>query len=99
MKELLGDPEDDFDFLMARSPITYVEKMKAPLLVLQGANDPRCVKPESDQMVEKLRSVGVDVEYHVFEDEGHDFSKRANQLKAYRLIAAFLFKQFGMEAD
>ena len=99
MKELLGDPEDDFDFLMARSPITYVEKMKAPLLVLQGANDPRCVKPESDQMVEKLRSVGVDVEYHVFDDEGHDFSKRANQLKAYRLIAAFLFKQFGMEAD
>ena len=99
MKELLGDPEDDFDFLMARSPITYVEKMKAPLLVLQGANDPRCVKPESDQMVEKLRSVGVDVEYHVFDDEGHDFSKRANQLKAYRLIAAFLFKHFGMEAD
>ncbi len=99
MKEWLGDPEEDFDFLMSRSPITYVENMKAPLLVLQGANDPRCVKPESDQMVEKLRSIGVDVEYHVFEDEGHDFSKRANQLKAYRLIAAFLFKQFGMAAD
>ena len=96
MKEWVGDPEEDFDFLMSRSPITYVDKMKAPLLVLQGANDPRCVKAESDQMVEKLRSIGVDVEYHVFEDEGHDFSKRANQLKAYRLIAAFLFKQFGI---
>ena len=72
--------------------------MKAPLLVLQGANDPRCVKPESDQMVEKLRSIGVDVEYHVFDDEGHDFSKRANQLKAYRLIAAFLFKHFDIAA-
>jgi dipeptidyl aminopeptidase/acylaminoacyl peptidase len=97
MKQWVGDPEEDFDFLMSRSPITYVENMKAPLLVLQGANDPRCVKPESDQMVEKLRSIGVDVEYHVFEDEGHDFSKRANQLKAYRLIAAFLFKQFGID--
>jgi dipeptidyl aminopeptidase/acylaminoacyl peptidase len=99
MKEWVGDPEEEVDFLMSRSPITYVENMKAPLLVLQGANDPRCVKPESDQMVERLRSIGVDVEYHVFEDEGHDFSKRANQLKAYRLIAAFLFKQFGVSAD
>jgi dipeptidyl aminopeptidase/acylaminoacyl peptidase len=99
MKEWVGDPEEDFDFLMSRSPITYVEHMKAPLLVLQGANDPRCVKPESDQMVEKLRSLGQEVEYHVFEDEGHDFSKHANQLKAYRLIAAFLFKQFGLPAD
>ena len=99
MKDWVGDPEEDFDFLMERSPISYVDKMKAPLLVLQGANDPRCVKPESDQMVDKLRSIGVDVEYHVFEDEGHDFSKRANQLKAYRLIAAFLFKQFDVAAD
>jgi dipeptidyl aminopeptidase/acylaminoacyl peptidase len=99
MKEWVGDPEEDFDFLMSRSPITYVEHMKAPLLVLQGANDPRVVKPESDQMVEKLRSLGHEVEYHVFEDEGHDFSKRANQLKAYRLIAAFLFKQFGVPGD
>jgi dipeptidyl aminopeptidase/acylaminoacyl peptidase len=99
MKEWVGDPDEDFDFLMSRSPITYVENIKAPLLVLQGANDPRVVKPESDQMVEKLRSLGQEVEYHVFEDEGHDFSKRANQLKAYRLIAAFLFKQFGVPAD
>jgi dipeptidyl aminopeptidase/acylaminoacyl peptidase len=99
MKTFVGDPEEDFDFLMSRSPITYVDHIKAPLLVLQGANDPRVVKPESDQMVEKLRSLGQEVEYHVFEDEGHDFSKRANQLKAYQIIAAFLFKQFGLAAD
>ena len=99
MKDWVGDPEEDFEFLMSRSPITYVERMKAPLLVLQGANDPRVVKPESDQMVEKLRSLGREVEYHVFEDEGHDFSKRANQLKAYRLIATFLFKHFGLPRD
>src|SRR6202521_1124910 len=99
MKDWVGDPEEDFEFLMSRSPITYVERMKAPLLVLQGANDPRVVKPESDQMVEKLRSLGREVEYHVFEDEGHDFTKRANQLKAYRLIATFLFKHFGLPRD
>jgi dipeptidyl aminopeptidase/acylaminoacyl peptidase len=99
MKKWVGDPVEDFDMLMGRSPITYVEQLKAPLLVLQGANDPRVVKPESDQMVERLRTLGRDVEYHVFEDEGHDFSKRANQLKAYRLIAAFLFKHFGLPAE
>lgn len=99
MKKWVGDPVEDFDFLMARSPITYVDRVRVPLLVLQGANDPRVVKPESDQMVEKLRSLGRDVEYHVFEDEGHDFSKRANQLKAYRIISAFLFNQFGLDAD
>ena len=99
MKKWVGDPDEDHDFLMERSPITYVENVRAPLLVLQGARDPRVVKPESDQMVEKLRSLGREVEYHVFEDEGHDFSKRVNQLQAYRLIAAFLFKHFGLPPD
>ena len=99
MKKWVGDPDEDFDFLMERSPITYVENVRAPLLVLQGARDPRVVKPESDQMVEKLRGLGREVEYHVFEDEGHDFSKRANQLRAYRVIAGFLFKHFGLSPD
>ena len=67
--------------------------------MLQGANDPRVVKPESDQMVETLRRLGREVEYAVFADEGHDFSKRRNQLHAYRLISAFLFKHFGLAAD
>ena len=99
MKKWVGDPDEDAEMLMQRSPITYVENARAPLLVLQGARDPRVVKPESDQMVEKLRSMGREVEYHVFEDEGHDFSKRANQLRAYRIIAAFLFKQFGLPEE
>ncbi|HEX6547129.1 MAG TPA: prolyl oligopeptidase family serine peptidase [Candidatus Dormibacteraeota bacterium] len=101
MKKWVGDPEDDHDFLLERSPITYVEDIQAPLMVLQGANDPRVVKSESDQMVERLRGLGREVEYHVFEDEGHDFSRRSNQLRAYVLIAAFLFRQFGLpvEAD
>jgi len=98
MKKWVGDPDEDAVLLMERSPISHVEGVRAPLLVLQGARDPRVVKPESDQMVETLRALGREVEYHVFEDEGHDFSKRANQVQAYRLIAAFLFKNFGLPA-
>ena len=90
MAEWVGDPEEDADMLRERSPITYVEQVKSPLLVLQGANDPRVVKAESDQMVERLRSLGRDVEYVVFEDEGHGFAKRANQLRGYWLVAEFL---------
>jgi dipeptidyl aminopeptidase/acylaminoacyl peptidase len=86
----VGDPETEADFLMERSPITYVENVKAPLLVIQGATDPRVVKGESDQMVEKLRGLGRDVEYVVFDDEGHGFTKRPNELKAYRLAAEWL---------
>jgi dipeptidyl aminopeptidase/acylaminoacyl peptidase len=86
----VGDPETEADFLMERSPITYVEDVKTPLLVIQGATDPRVVKGESDQMVEKLQSLGREVEYVVFDDEGHGFTKRPNELKAYRLAADWL---------
>lgn len=99
MKKWVGDPDEDREMLVARSPITYVEDLRAPLLVLQGANDPRVVKPESDQMVATLRKLGREVEYVVFEDEGHDFSKRGNQLRAYRLIAGFLLKHFDVLQD
>ena len=86
----VGDPETEADFLMERSPITYVENVKTSLLVMQGATDPRVVKGESDQMVERLRSLGREVEYVVFEDEGHGFTKRPNEVKAYRLAAEWL---------
>jgi len=64
--------------------------VRAPLLVIQGAKDPRVVKPESDQLVEKLRELGRTVEYVVLEDEGHGFTKRQNELKAYGLAAGWL---------
>ncbi len=86
----VGDPETEADFLMERSPITYVENVQTPLLVIQGATDPRVVKSESDQLVDKLKSLGRDVEYVVFDDEGHGFTKRANELKAYGLAAKWL---------
>jgi dipeptidyl aminopeptidase/acylaminoacyl peptidase len=88
----VGDPETEADFLMERSPITYVENVQTPLLVIQGATDPRVVKGESDQLVEKLQSLGRDVEYVVFDDEGHGFTKRPNELKAYSLAAEWLEK-------
>jgi dipeptidyl aminopeptidase/acylaminoacyl peptidase len=86
----VGDPDTEAEFLMERSPITYVENVRAPLLVIQGATDPRVVKGESDQMVEKLNSLGREVEYVVFDDEGHGFTKRTNELKANRLAAEWL---------
>jgi dipeptidyl aminopeptidase/acylaminoacyl peptidase len=90
MKRFVGDPDEDQEMLTERSPLTYIENAKAPLLVIQGATDPRVVKPESDQLVEKLRSMGRTVEYEVFEDEGHGFTKRPNELKAMRLSAEWL---------
>jgi dipeptidyl aminopeptidase/acylaminoacyl peptidase len=92
----VGDPETEADFLMERSPITYVENMRTPLLVIQGATDPRVVRGESDQMVEKLRELGREVEYVVFDDEGHGFTKRSNELKAYQLAAEWLERHLGV---
>jgi dipeptidyl aminopeptidase/acylaminoacyl peptidase len=85
MAKWVGDPDTEEDFLRERSPITYVDQVRAPLLVLQGAKDPRVVQAESDQMVERLRELGREVEYVVFEDEGHGFTRYANEVRGYRL--------------
>ncbi|HZC29270.1 MAG TPA: prolyl oligopeptidase family serine peptidase, partial [Gaiellaceae bacterium] len=92
MKRFVGDPDEDAELLRERSPMTYIENAKAPLLVIQGAKDPRVVKAESDQLVEKLRSLGRTVEYIVFEDEGHGFTKRKNELTTMRASAEWLEK-------
>jgi dipeptidyl aminopeptidase/acylaminoacyl peptidase len=86
----LGDPETEADFLMERSPITYVDQVRCPLFVIQGANDPRVVKAESDQIVERLRERGLEVRYDVYQDEGHGFTKYANRLRALKDTAEFL---------
>jgi dipeptidyl aminopeptidase/acylaminoacyl peptidase len=88
--DLLGDPDKESDFLLSRSPVTFIENVRCPLLIIQGANDPRVVKPESDQIVEKLKSKGLEVEYMVFSDEGHGFTKRRNEFAAYKRVAEFL---------
>jgi len=90
MAQWVGDPETEEDFLRERSPITYVDKVRAALLVIQGAKDWRVAKAESDQMVERLRELGRDVEYVVFEDEGHGFTRYENEVRAYRLTCEWL---------
>ncbi|WP_131741002.1 S9 family peptidase [Actinomadura roseirufa] len=87
---VLGDPETDAEHLACRSPITYADTITAPLLVLQGARDPRVPRAESDRLVAHLRRRGVDVRYEVFDDEGHGFTSRENELRAYAEIARFL---------
>jgi dipeptidyl aminopeptidase/acylaminoacyl peptidase len=89
MDEWVGNPEIDHEMLIERSPITYVDQIKAPLFIIQGSQDARVVKAESDQIVEKLRARGVDVRYDVYEDEGHGFTKRENELKTWRDTTEF----------
>jgi dipeptidyl aminopeptidase/acylaminoacyl peptidase len=93
MAEWVGDPDTEEDFLKERSPITYVDNIKSDLLIIQGAKDPLVVKEESEQMVDKLQKSGKFVEYCVFDDEGHGFTKAKNMVKAYKLSAEFLLKR------
>lgn len=90
MKDWVGDAEEDREMLIERSPITYVDQVRAPLLVIQGANDPRVVKAESDQMVERLRERGVPVEYYVDEEAGHGPPGRDGWVAWLRMTAEFL---------
>ncbi len=88
---VLGDPEkdEDRDFLVERSPKTHIEDIACPLLVIQGKNDPRVVEQESHDLVEGLRAGGKDVDYLVFEDEGHDVLKLPNRVRCYDAIVGF----------
>jgi dipeptidyl aminopeptidase/acylaminoacyl peptidase len=90
--EMLGDPDRDAEDLRRRSPVTYADQITAPLLVIQGANDPRVPKAESDQIVAQVCANGVDVSYSVFDDEGHGFTARDNDIRAHSSIAEFLIK-------
>ena len=86
----VGNPETQRDFLVATSPLFHADKITKPLMVLQGANDPRVIKPESDEIVAAVKKNGVPVEYVVFDDEGHGFTKKENQVRAYGEILKFL---------
>jgi dipeptidyl aminopeptidase/acylaminoacyl peptidase len=85
----VGDPEKDRDFLVERSPKTHIADIACPLLVIQGQNDPRVVERESRDVVEQLRALGREVEYLVFEDEGHDVLKLGNRVRCYDTIVGF----------
>jgi len=93
--EMVGHPERDKELYEARSPIFHVDKIQTPLLVAQGANDPRVKQAESDQIVEALRARGIDVEYMVKDNEGHGFANEENRFDFYRAMERFLGKHLG----
>ncbi len=86
----LGNPETQEQFLKDKSPLFHADKIKKPLIVLQGANDPRVLKVESDEIVAALKKNNVPVEYVVFPDEGHGFRKKENEINGYGAILRFL---------
>ncbi|MBT0585611.1 S9 family peptidase [Alteromonas oceanisediminis] len=88
----LGDPATDKDRLYRISPLFHADKITKPVLVVQGANDPRVLQVESDEMVENIRANGTPVEYVLFDDEGHGFSKKENRITAQKAYVDFLNK-------
>ena len=92
MYEMIGHPENDKELLAASSPLLHVENIKVPLFIAQGANDPRVKKAESDQIVEALKTRGIDVPYMVKDNEGHGFYNEENQFDFYREMEKFLEK-------
>ncbi len=85
-----GDPDKHADILRKLSPVFHAHRIKAPLLVIHGKNDPRVPYEEAEQIVEALRRNNIPVEYLLFEDEGHGISKLENRIEAYRKIESFL---------
>ncbi len=93
--EMIGHPEKEKDLLTAASPVFQSDKIKVPLLIAQGANDPRVNKAESDQMVEALKKRGIEVPYIVKANEGHGFANEENRFDFYRAMEEFLGKHLG----
>ena len=88
----IGNPDTQEEYLKSISPFFYADRIKKPLMVLQGANDPRVLKVESDEMVAAVRKNDVPVEYVEFPDEGHGFLKKENEIIAWKQILQFLDK-------
>lgn len=92
----IGNPETEEEYLRSISPLFHANNIAKPLMVLQGKNDPRVLKAESDEIVEAARKRDVPIEYMVFDDEGHGFIKKENQIKGYGSILDFLDKYLAM---
>ena len=90
MYEMVGDIVIDSAMLREVSPVFHVDKIKAPLFIAQGVNDPRVNVDESDQMVKAMKEKGIEVEYLVKEDEGHGFRNEENRFDFYRAMEKFL---------
>jgi dipeptidyl aminopeptidase/acylaminoacyl peptidase len=95
MEARVGSPEADRGFLESRSPLFKADRIRIPMLIAQGANDPRVKQAESEQIVEAIRRAGKEVEYLVFPDEGHGFARQENRLRFYRHAERFLARHLG----
>jgi dipeptidyl aminopeptidase/acylaminoacyl peptidase len=96
---MIGDPVKDKGLLTAISPVFHADKFKVPLLVAQGANDPRVKKAESDQIVQALKKRGIDVQYMVKNNEGHGFANEENRFEFYRTMEIFLGQHLRSKVD
>jgi len=95
MYRRVGSPDTEPEFLESRSPVFKANRIKIPVLVGQGANDPRVKQTEAEQIVAAMKHNGVDHEYLLFEDEGHGFERPENRVKAYAVSERFLAKYLG----
>ncbi len=95
----LGSTTTDAEFLKSRSPLFKVDQIKIPMLVAQGANDPRVTQIEAEQIVAAMKERGIDHEYVLFEDEGHGFAKPENRIRFYEVAEKFLAKHLGGRKD
>lgn len=86
----MGDPEKNKALYEDRSPINFIDRVKAPLLLLAGGHDPRCPKSEAQQVVDAIKKRGGVIDYKVYENEGHGFARVENQIDAYKRVADFL---------
>jgi len=91
----VGNLETEPDFLQSRSPLFFVDKIQKPLLIGQGANDPRVKESESEQIVKAMEDAGKPVEYVLYKDEGHGFARPENRLHFYAIAEEFLAKYLG----
>ena len=91
----VGNPETEAEFLTSRSPLTHVDRIQIPMLIAQGANDPRVKQSESEQIVAAMEKNGIPHEYMLFEDEGHGFAKPENRLRFYAAAERFLARHLG----
>jgi dipeptidyl aminopeptidase/acylaminoacyl peptidase len=97
--ERVGNPETEREFLESRSPLFFADRIRIPMLIAQGANDPRVKQAESEQFVAAMKDKGIDYEYLLFEDEGHGFARPENRLKFYAAAERFLAKHLGGRAE
>jgi dipeptidyl aminopeptidase/acylaminoacyl peptidase len=95
----VGDPEKDVEFLWSRSPLARADQISIPLLIAQGANDPRVKQAESEQIVAALKEAGIEHEYMLFPDEGHGFAKPENRMIFYAAAEKFLARHLGGRAE